>query len=105
MIKYVVVKEKNTIYAILEDTRYDALNKMRKITTKHGGTFSTYSDKYLMPKFFKAKVVCDPRDTWDEEEGKRRAKKQVLKNYYRSLDKRMAQFEADLDSLHEMVFN
>ena len=57
-----------------------------------------------MPEKFKATVVCDPRDEWSVEDGKRRAKAKVLKNYYRSLDKKISAFRADVLELNGRVF-
>jgi uncharacterized protein (UPF0297 family) len=107
MIKYVILKDKNTIIGILENTRLDGINKINKIMGVDAGTSPFYVShpKYLMPNAFKATVVCDPRDEWNVEEGKKLAKKKVLKNYYKSLDKRMDMFRDDLAKLNGKVFD
>lgn len=107
MIKYIILREKKTIIGILENTRLDGINKINKIMGVNAGTSPFYLShpKYLMPNIFKATVVCDPRDEWDVEEGMALAKKKVLKNYYKSLDKRMDMFRADLEKLNGKVFD
>ena len=106
MIKYVILEDKKTVIGILENTRFDGINKINKIMGVDAGTSSFYVShpKYMMPNIFKASVVCDPRDEWNVEEGKKLAKKKVLKNYYKSLDKRMAMFRDDLIKLNGKVF-
>jgi hypothetical protein len=107
MIKYVVLEDKKTVIAILENTRLDGINKINKVMGVDAGTSPFYvsHSKYLMPNIFKATVVCDPRDEWNVEEGKKFAKKKVLKNYYKSLDKRMDMFRDDLGKLNRKVFD
>ena len=97
-IKYVVIPEHKMVKAILENTEYDAYNKINKML--RDTTFCACSDKYLMPNRFVAKVTCDERDDFDPEFGKARAKKIVLDNYYKSLDKKVAKFREDA-----LVFN
>jgi hypothetical protein len=107
MIKYVILEDKKTVIGILENTRFDGINKINKIMGVDAGTSSFYVShpKYMMPNVFKATVVCDPKDEWNVEEGKKFAKKKVLKNYYKSLDKRMDMFRADLKKLDNKVFD
>lgn len=107
MIKYVVLEDKKTVIGILENTKFDGVNKINKIMGVDAGTsiFYVYHRKYLMPNMFKATVVCDPRDEWNVEEGKKFAKKKVLKNYYKSLDKRMDMFRDELNKLNSKVFD
>lgn len=97
-VKYVVVPEKRMVKAIIENCEYDAYNKINKML--RGTNFCACSDRYMMPNRFIAKVVCDERDEWSEEFGKARAKKVVLDNYYKSLDKRIQYFREDA-----LVFN
>ena len=107
MIKYVILEDKKTVIGILENTRFDGINKINKIMGVDAGTSSFYIShpKYMMPNMFKATVVCDPRDEWNVEEGKKLAKKKVLKNYYKSLDKRIDMFQNDLKKLNKKVFD
>lgn len=97
MIKYIVIPEKKTVIATLEHTEWDAFNKISKMV--RGTDFCVVPrDKFLMPDRFKVKIVCDERDEFNEEFGKKRAKKVLLDNYYKSLDKRIAKFrEAALE--------
>lgn len=102
MINYIVVPERRMVKAILEDTTYDAYNKINKMLAST--PFCACSDKYLMPNRFVAVVHCDERDEFDAEFGKRRAKKIVLDNYYKSLDKRIAKFREDALIFNGKVF-
>ncbi len=103
MIKYAVIPEKKIVYAILSNTRHDALRKIEKMMGDDS-VFCAWSKKYMMPNTFRAKATCDDRDEWNEEVGKEVAKAKVLKNYYRSLDKRIDMFRADLIELNGRVF-
>lgn len=102
MIKYIVVPERRMIKAILENTEYDACNKIAKML--RDTPFCAFSDRYLMPNRFVATVVCDERDEFNEKFGKERAKKIVLDNYYKSLDKKIAYCREDLLVLNGKVF-
>lgn len=98
MVKYIVVPERRMVKAIIENTEYDAYNKINKML--RDTPFCACSEKYLMPNRFVAQVIADERDEFDPEFGKARAKKIVLDNYYKSLDKKIAKFREDA-----MVFN
>ena len=91
MIKYFVNKDKQQVIAVLENTRWDAFNKISKMVVDTEFCVVP-NNKYLMPSQFKVTVTCDPRDEFNVEVGKKIAKKRVLKNYYASLDKRVAKF-------------
>ena len=102
MIKYVVVPERRMVKAILENTTYDACNKINKML--RDTPFCACSNKYLMPNRFVVEVPCDERDEFDVEFGKRRAKKILLDNYHKSLDKKIAKFREDMLVLNGKVF-
>ena len=102
MVKYIVVPERRMVKAIIENTEYDAYNKINKML--RDTAFCACSDKYLMPNRFVATVYCDERDEFDVEFGKARAKKIVLDNYYKSLDKKIAKFREDALTLNGKVF-
>lgn len=102
MIKYIVVPERRMVKAILENTEYDACNKISKML--NDTPFCAVSEKYLMPNRFVAQVVCDERDEWNEDFGKERAKKIVLDNYYKSLDKKLDRFREDTLVMNGKVF-
>jgi hypothetical protein len=90
------------VKAMLENTTYDACNKIDKML--RDTPFCAYSDKYLMPNRFVAEVLCDERDEFNVEFGKKRAKKILLDNYYKSLDKKIAKFREDMLVLNGKVF-
>ena len=102
MIKYIVVPERRMVKAILENTAYDACNKISKMLKDT--PFCAFSDKYLMPNRFIAEVVADERDEWNEQFGKDRAKKIVLDNYYKSLDKKLDRFREDALVMNGKIF-
>ena len=102
MINYIVIPERRMVKAILENTTYDACNRIDKMM--RDTPFCACSDKYLMPNRFVVEVPCDERDEFDAEFGKRRAKKILLDNYHKSLYKRIAQFREDMLVLNGKVF-
>jgi hypothetical protein len=102
MIKYIIIHERRTVKAILENTEFDACNKIAKMM--RDTPFCAVSDKYLMPNRFVAEVVCDERDEFDVEFGMKRAKKILLDNYHKSMDKKIAYFKADLKKMFGKIF-
>ena len=102
MIKYIVVPERRMVKAILENTTYDACNKINKMMADT--PFCVCSNKYLMPHQFVTEVFCDDRDEFNEEFGKARAKKIVLDNWRKSLNKRIDKFREDMLVLNGQVF-
>lgn len=102
MIKYIVVPELRMVKAIIENTEYDAYNKIKKML--RDTPFCACSDKYLMPNRFVVEVPCDERDEFNAEAGKKIAKKILLDNYHKSLDKKIAKFKADVLAMNEKVF-
>ena len=102
MIKYIIIPERRMVKAILENTEFDAYNKINKML--RDTTFCACSDKYLMPNRFVVEVPCDERDEFNAEVGKKIAKKILLDNYHKSLDKKVAKFKADVLAMNEKVF-
>lgn len=98
-IKYYTNPEKKQTIAVLSGTRYDAVNRIAKMMNCENSEFimspALYT-KYLMPEQYKVKVTCDARDTYDEEVGKQVAKQKLLRNYYKSVDKRIDMFKKDV---------
>lgn len=93
-IKYVIIPEKKQTIGILSNTEFDAVNRIEKLM---GDSVHLYDlRKYMMPHTFKAIVTCHPGDEYNEEEGKRRAKKKLMANYYKSVDKRIDKFREEL---------
>ena len=91
MIKYFINEEKRQVIGLLENTRWDAINKISK-TIMDTDFCVVPNEKYMMPSEFKVVVTCDERDEFDVEVGKKIAKKRLLNNYYKSLDKRVNKF-------------
>lgn len=87
-IKYFVNEEKRQVIGVLENTRYDAINKIEKMMGDTEFCFCG-GEKYLMPDSYRAVVQCDERDEFDPEVGKRIAKERILDRYYPALDKRV----------------
>ena len=102
-IKYFINEEKRQVIGVLENTRYDAINKIEKMLGDTEFCFCG-GKKYLMPSEYRAVVQCDPRDEFNVEVGKQIAKKRILKNYYASLDKRIDKFREDALAFNEKVF-
>lgn len=90
-IKYFVNEEKRQVIGLLENTQYDAYNKICKMMRDTEFCVAP-SKKYLMPSEFRAVVQCDPSDEFNVEEGKKRAKKRILDRYYPALHKRVGKF-------------
>ena len=104
MIKYFVNEEKRQVIAVLENTEWDAYNKIEKMIADTEFCLVP-NKKYRMPSQFKVTVTCDPRDEFNIEVGKDIAKKRVLKNYYASLDKRIGKFREASLIFNGKVFN
>lgn len=102
MIKYIIIPEHKKVKAILENTEYDACNKISKML--RDTPFCAVSNKYLMPNRFVAEVTCDEKDEFDVEFGMKRAKKILLDNYHKSMDKKIAYFKKDLKTMFENIF-
>lgn len=102
MIKYIIIHERRTVKAILENTQYDACNKIAKMMKDT--PFCAISNKYLMPNRFVVEVPCDERDEFNVEFGMKRAKKILLDNYHKSMDKKIAYFKKDLKAMTEKIF-
>lgn len=100
-IKYIVNENKRTVTAILEHTKFDCVNRINNKLHNTDWEIPHWDapKKLLMPNKFVATVHCDERDCFNPEFGKERAKKVVLDNYYKSMDKHLAKF---VDSLIEV---
>lgn len=102
-IKFYSVPEKRQTVAVLSNCKYDVLNKIDKIMRETGFCFSPNGDKeynrYLMPDTFRIVLNCDARDEYNVEEGKNRAKEKLMKNYHRSMNKRLNMFKKNFQQL------
>lgn len=90
-IKYFVNEEKRQVIGLLENTKWDAINKIEKMTAGTEFCFIP-TKKCMMPSEFRSVVQCDPRDEFNVEEGKKKAKERILNRYYAALDKRVNRF-------------
>ena len=102
MIKYYVNEEKKQVIGTLAKTKYDAVNKINKMLD--GSPFYYCNDECLMPDLFKAVVNCDPRDEFNVNKGKIKAKERIMNRYYNSFDKRIGIFLADMNDLYGKFF-
>lgn len=106
-IKYYPIPEKRQMVAVLSNCKYDAYNKIDKMMRETGFCFSPSGtkeyNKYMMPDTFKVVVTCDPRDEYSIDEGKRVAKRKVMRNYRKSMDKRITNFKSNVASMISMV--
>ena len=91
MIKYFVNEEKRQVIGLLDNTLWDAYNKINKMMRDTDFCVAP-SEKYMMPSEFRVVVQCDPSDEFSVEEGKKIAKKRILDRYYPSLHKRVDKF-------------
>ena len=105
-IKYVVNEEKRTVTAILDGTKFDCVNRINNKLHNTGWEIDKYDvqDKYLMPDKFVATVRCDERDEFNVDFGKSRARKIVLDNYYKSMNKHQEKFIESLIEINSRFF-
>ena len=103
-IKYIILEDQRKVYGVMENTRYDAVNKINRIVGNGSNVFTVSNKKYEMPNTFKACCVCDEADTFSVEMGKNIVKKKILDRYYKSFDKRIDMFRSDLIQLNSKVF-
>lgn len=102
-IKYIVIPETKTTIGILQGTKYDAVYRINKMLGESSVNLCNLKG-YVMPNVFKAQVVCDARDTYSIEEGKRLVKKKLLNNYHKSIDKRIDKFRDEILVLNGKLF-
>ena len=81
MINYVIDQEKGETIAYISGCADDVVNRLAKVFGKDNLSEKVKKAAKL-PDEFSAKVQCHPDDTWDEEEGKRQAKKKLLSEYH-----------------------
>ena len=105
-IKYVVNEEKRTVTAILEGTKFDCVNRINNKLHNTDWEIDKWDvpKNLLMPEKFVATVRCDERDTFNAEFGKNRARKIVLDNYYKSMDKHLGNFREELIEINSRFF-
>ena len=101
-IQYVCMPEKKKTVAILQDTRFDAINKIAKVTRAHNIFFNNY-EKYLLNNSYRGVVVCCEEDTYSQETGKKQAKKKCLDRYNAALDAKIAEFRNDVTKMENDI--
>lgn len=102
-IKYFVNEEKRQVIGILENTRWDAVNKIHKMIRDTDFCFVA-NKKYEMPNEFRAVVQCDPRDEFNPEVGMQIAKQRILDRYYPAIRKRVSKFREAARMFNGKVF-
>lgn len=100
-IKYVTIPEHKKTIAILEDTRFDAVNHI--INRCGDSHVFVCMNEYEMPNYFKSSVTCKEPDVFDPEIGRRLAKAKVLNKYYKAYDKRVEKFEHEVEDFNEKI--
>ena len=103
-IKYFVNEKKRQVVGLLEDTQFDAINKINKMMADTKFCFCM-GDEYLMPSEYRAVVQCDPRDEFSVEKGMKIAKERIMKRYYPAVDKRVNKFFDAMLVLNGKIFN
>ena len=103
MIRYFVNEEERKVVAVLENTRWDAYNKICKMV-RDTDFCAAPRDKYMMHSAYRAVVTCDEKDEFNAEVGKKLAKERALEHYYAALDKRIDEFRNSVLVLNGKVF-
>jgi hypothetical protein len=98
MVKYFVNEEERKVVAVLQDTQWDAYNKICKMM-RNTDFCVVPRNKYMMNPTYRAIVTCDEKDEFNVEVGKQIAKERVLEHYYEALDKRLNHFKDSLLNL------
>lgn len=104
MIKYFVNEEERKIVAVLENTRWDAYNKICKMT-RDTDFCVVPKEKYMMHSAYRSVVTCDSRDEFNVKIGKQIAKKRVLDHYYEALDRRVDEFRSSVLVMNGKIFD
>lgn len=94
-VKYVVVKDKGIVRAVISDCEYDAIyafNKKFMLPSTHslGMIINCDNEKFTMPYQFSAVARLHPEDEWNEEVGKDIALKKLSEKYNKSLDRHLS---------------
>lgn len=100
-IKYYKNPKTKQTFAVLQDTKFDAVDKIAKVLGDI--CWMMNCDKYMMRDMYKASVKCLPEDEYSEEKGMELAKDKLLKKYYKDYDKKLDMFKDDVEQLHKRV--
>ena len=79
-IEYYPKPEKHKVVAIIRNVQFDAVEELYR---KAGmpNLFMPNAKQLMMPDILKATAYCHPSDEFDEEKGKKIAKKRLIKMY------------------------
>lgn len=102
MIKYYYKPSTKQTFAVLQDCRFDAVNKIGKLMGNL--EWGMCSDKYTMKDTYRVSVKCSDDDVFSEEEGRKQAKAKLMKRYYKDFDACVNRFRTDLIKLNSRVF-
>ena len=103
MVRYFVNEEERVVVAVLENTRWDAYNKICKMM-RDTDFCVVPKNKYMMHSAYRAVVTCNEQDEFNEEFGKKLAQERVLEHYYAALDKRLDEFRNSVLVMNGKVF-
>ena len=91
MIKYRVLKEQKKVIARIDNCQDDVIKYLNKIPSKEGYLKLNW-DQLECVKLrgqYKATVICNPGDTFNEEEGKNKARERVVAKYHKDYNRAM----------------
>ena len=102
-VKYVVIKDKGIVRAIISGCKYDAFDAFDKKFMSPSTHYlalcvNENHEKFIMPYQFSAVAKLHPEDEWNEETGKKIALKKLSEQYNHSLDKHLANMYDALSS-------
>ena len=99
-----LTRKKKSVTAILEGTEFDAVNRinnrLRNANIPWYIVTENVHPELIMPNKFVATVKCDERDVFSVEFGRDRAKKVVMDNYYKSMNKRIHKCAERIKAMH-----
>ena len=101
-IQYYYKPSTRQTFAVLNNCRFDAVNKIDKLMS--GFDWCMCTDKYLMKDTYRVSVKCCEDDEFDEAKGRAYAKAKLMKQYYKDFDRRIDMFRSDLIELNSRVF-
>ena len=105
-INYVINKEKRTVVCIMRNAEEDACGPVEKYLDSKGLSFdwATYK-KLLLPESIVGVAKCNPNDEWDEEFGKRLARKRCSDKYEAIKLEKLRKFWNEIISLAHLVYD
>lgn len=96
-IKYIDIPEKKQTVAILSGIEFDTYTHINKIVGNGLDDRVVHlHEKYLMPNTLRVTVTAVDPDVYDKAEGRKAARKKLMKHYYNMLHKRLEWFAKDM---------